>query len=327
LNVSEPAPSGAAIRAGAIPRRWTLHRLNNGAIFNATYRGVSALPRWVSYGIGHVGTWLAWRLMNDTRAAVADNLRPLFPSESTEQLERRALSTLRAYARDVIDFLRALQTSGRETASLFETRQEDMDLFHRLRARNRGIILVTGHYGNWEIGGVFMRRVVDFPLTVVAMAEASEEVNRIRHDIRESLGVDTIEVRKSFDTALQIRRRLSQNGIVAMLMDRHLGRDRVEVSFLGRRAWFLGTPALMSYLSEAPLLPCFIERHGPGRFTVQPGEPIFVSRDRPRDEAIRVATQRFAAQLEARVRACPHQWYQFYPYWKAQALSYDDLLD
>jgi predicted LPLAT superfamily acyltransferase len=52
-----------------------------------------------------------------------------------------------------------------------------------------------------------------------------------------------------------------------------------------------------------------------------------VPRDLPRDEAIRVATQRFADQLEARVRARPHHWYHFYPYWKAQAGSYGDLID
>ena len=120
---------------------------------------------------------------------------------------------------------------------------------------------------------------------------------------------------------------LAENGVVAMLMDRHLGRDRVQVSFLGRQAAFLGTPALMGYLSEAPLLPCFIERLGPGRFSIQPGEPIFVSRELPRGEAVHTATQAFAAQLEARIRANPHHWYQFYPYWKAQDGSYDGLID
>jgi lauroyl/myristoyl acyltransferase len=152
-------------------------------------------------------------------------------------------------------------------------------------------------------------------------------VNRIRLEIRESLGIDTIEVRKSFDTALQIRRRLSENGVVAMLMDRHLGRDRVSVNFLDQQAAFLGTPALMGYLTEAPLLPCFIERLGPGRFRIQPGEPIVVSRERPRGEAVHTATQAFAAQLESRVRARPHHWYHFYPYWKAQVDAYEHLLD
>jgi KDO2-lipid IV(A) lauroyltransferase len=328
LNVSESAPASvAATREHALPRRWTLHGLNNGAIFHATYRGVLRLPRRVSYAIGFVGTWIAWRLMPDTRRAVADNLRAIFPHESQAQLERRALVTLRAYAQDVIDFLRALKAPREEAEAIFEARERDMALFSSLRERQRGLILVTGHYGNWEIGSVFLRRVLDVPLSIVAMAEADESVNRIRREIRDSLGTDTIEVKKSFDTALQIRRRLSENGVVAMLMDRHLGRDRIDVTFLGRRTGFLGAPALMGYVADAPLLPCFIERLGPARFSIQPGTPIHVRRDRPRDEAIRIATQEFADQLEARVRTRPSHWYHFYPYWKAQTGSYGDLID
>jgi len=321
-------PSSAlSARGGTVPRRWTLHGLNNGAIFSATHRGVLFLPRQVSYAIGHVGTWLAWRLMDETRSALADNLRPLFPGDTDQQLERHALTTLRNYAQDVIDFLRALRASTEDAKQLFQVSPQHMDLFRQLLARNRGVILVTGHYGNWEIGSVFMRQILGIPLTVVAMAEASEQVNRIRREIRDSLGTDTIEVRKSFDTALQIRRRLAENGVVAMLMDRHLGRDRVQVSFLGRQAAFLGTPALMGYLSDAPLVPCFIERLGPGRFSVEPGDPIFVSREIPRGEAVHMATQAFASQLDARIRVRPHHWYQFYPYWKAQMDTYDGLLD
>jgi lauroyl/myristoyl acyltransferase len=103
-----------------------------------------------------------------------------------------------------------------------------------------------------------------------------------------------------------------------MLMDRHIGRDRVEVRFLGRRAWFLKTPALMGFLTGAPLVPCFIERTGPARFSVNAGEPIAVRSDLPRDDAIQQAAQRFADQLTARVRTHPDYWYHFFPYWTAQ---------
>ena len=68
------APGDGTARRDGIRRRWTLHGLNNGAIFSATYRGVGMLPRRVSYGIGSAGTWIAWRLMRETRAAIADNL-------------------------------------------------------------------------------------------------------------------------------------------------------------------------------------------------------------------------------------------------------------
>src|SRR5258705_2523130 len=111
-NASDPliraAPEATADRRDAMPRRWTLHGLNNGAIFGATYRGVGVLPRSISYAIGRAGSWLAWRVHRRTREAIADNLRAMFPDEPQAALERRARVTLRAYTEDVIDFLRAL---------------------------------------------------------------------------------------------------------------------------------------------------------------------------------------------------------------------------
>jgi KDO2-lipid IV(A) lauroyltransferase len=256
--------------------------------------------------------------MPQLRAAVAGNLRALFPGESPRELEHRALQTIRAYASDVVDFIGALDATDDQIARLCDVVTEDGRLFHDLLAEGRGIILVTGHYGNWEIGGVIMRRLFRLPLTVVAMTEVSEEVNRLRREIRNALGIDTIEVRQSLDTPLRISRQLRDNGIVAMLMDRHIDRDRVEVAFLGRSAAFLRTPALMGYLTGAPLVPCFIERTGKGRFSVRPGQPIVVSRDLSRDVAIGTAAQQFADQLGAHISAHPQYWYQFYPYWESQ---------
>jgi KDO2-lipid IV(A) lauroyltransferase len=321
----ESTAAAAASRTEPLPKRWTLHGLNNGTIFRWTVNGVGFLPRAVSYAIGDAGTWLAWHLMPGTRAALAHNLQAVFPDATPRQLARRALETLRAYARDVIDFLVALDASDQQIERLFKVMPEDGQLFRDLLARGKGLVLVTGHYGNWELGSVLLRRVFDLPLTIVAMAEANPEVNRLRHDIRARLDTDTIEVRQALDTALQIRRRLGDNRIVAMLMDRHMGRDAVDVTLLGRRARFLRTPALMSYLTDAPLLPCFIERVEGDRFSVRPGTPIFVSRDVPREEALQQAAQQFAGQLETHIRAHPQYWYHFYSYWKAQDSGYDEL--
>jgi lauroyl/myristoyl acyltransferase len=320
---AEPASAEREARRRA-PRRWTLHGLNNGLIFSATYHGVRNLPRPVSYGIGFVGTWLAWKTMTATRQAVAANLQPLFPHESGSALERRSLLTLRSYAYDVIDFLRSLGASPEQADRMF-MRAGERPVLDELLARKRGVLVVTGHYGNWEVGSLLLRQALDLPLTVVAMSEPSPTVNRIRRDIRESLGADTIEVRQSFETALQIRRRLADNQIVAMLVDRHYGRDRVGVTLLGRDAWFLRTPFLMAHATSAPLLPCFIERVSPGRFRTALAGPVFVASDLPRDEAIARAAQAVADALSARIKEHPELWYHFYRYWDAQRDNYEGL--
>ena len=55
--------------------RWQLHGLSTGTIFGLTHWGVSHIPKAMSYGIGHVGTWLAFHLMTDATAALVGNLR------------------------------------------------------------------------------------------------------------------------------------------------------------------------------------------------------------------------------------------------------------
>ena len=326
---AEPSAPGATPeamgRGAAVPRRWTLHGLNNGVIFGATCHGVRLLPPQVSYAIGHAGTWLAWKTMTETRDALVANLAAVFPGESRRTLETRALRTLRSYARDTIDFLRALYAPPGATEHLFDLDPQDRKVFTDLGARGRGIILVTGHYGNWEVGSLLIRRALDMPLTIVAMAEPSSHVNRIRRELRERLGAETLEVRQSLETALQIRRRLADNHIVAMLVDRHYGRDRVEVTLFGRRAWFLRTPLLMAQATGAPILPCFIERLGPGRFRPRPGSPIFIHVNRPRDHAIQAAAQAVADALAQRIHRRPELWYHFYRYWDAQRDAYGGL--
>jgi lauroyl/myristoyl acyltransferase len=302
-----------------------VHGLNSGAIFTATYHGVRILPTSLCYGIGHVGAWIAWRLMPGSNAALADNLRAVFAGEAEERLCRRALDVYRSYTRDAIDFLKAVSAGDARAQQMFEIDPERLARLRALHAAGRGIILVTGHHGNWEAGAVMMSRFLRLPLTIVAMREANPEVNRIRQRIRDLLGVETLEVRQSLDTPLQIRRALSQNRCVALLVDRHIGRDRVAVTFLGRQAWFLRTPMVLASLTGAPLVPCFIRRVARGRFSALPGRPIALRGDLPRDAAIQSAAQEFADQLAEEVRSHPECWYHFYRYWDAQRDEYAGL--
>jgi lauroyl/myristoyl acyltransferase len=294
--------------------RWHAGTFNNGLIFGATYYLVTRLPRSSSYAIGHAATWLAYRLMRDGTQAIVDNLRVVRPEATDQELKRLALLTYRSYARDTIDFIRSLVMNRSELepvmANLDNARLAD------LLARGRGVLIVGGHFGNWELGGVALRLLQGYPLTVVGKAEASPVVGAIRRRMRESLGIETLEIGQMLETALQIRRLLADNGIVAMLLDRYLGRDRIDVTFFGRPTGFLRTPAMIGYLTGAPLLPAFMIRQADDRFVGALGDPIMVDSTRPTEDAVRAATQAFATQLEDRIRTNPQLWYQFYPYWR-----------
>ncbi len=298
--------------------RWHAGALNNGLIFAATYHGVTRMPRAWSYAIGHVGTWMAYRLMREGTSALVENFRVVRPAATERELRELALLAYRTYARDTIDFIRSLSMTREQIAS-FVTLEGDP--FAPRLAEGRGIILVGGHFGNWELGGVALRLLRGYPITVVGKPEPSPVVAGFRRRMRDSLGIDTLEIGRTLETALQIRRLLADNGIVAMLLDRRLGRDRVDVTFFGRQAAFLRTPAMIGYLSGAPLLPSFLVRQPDGRFVGVCGEAIHVDQGCPPDEAVQLATQAFADQLEAQIRQHPHLWYQFYRYFETENRS------
>ena len=297
--------------------RWNAGAFNNGLIFGLTYHGVRWLPKACSYALGDFGTWLAYKCVRRGTDALVSNLRVIVPTSSEAELQRLALLTYRTYARDTVDFIRSL-TATPESMSKKIARFEN-DRFDELLARGHGIILLGGHFGNWELGGVTLRLLRGYPLTVVGKQETSPVVNAFRRRMRDSLQIDSIEIGQILDTALKIRALLSSNRIVAMLVDRHIGRDRVDVTFFGRRASFLRSPAMIGLMSGAPLLPSFMMRQPDGRFVGVCGDPIFVDPSIDREQAIAVAMQTFATQLETQIRAQPHLWYQFYPYWAPES--------
>lgn len=318
-NNEVPTP----VRAGELDSikkvRWAEHALNNELIFSATYHGVSHIPVRLSYGIGKFGTWLACKSMRRITSAVVDNLREVFPERSEKELESLALLTYRSYAYDTIDFIRALSRPSEELAGKIV--DLDRSIFDRVLADGKGILLVAAHFGSWELGALILRKLLGYPLTMVALPEPSEGVNRIRTDMRTSLGVELLEVRQGIDTPLQIRRHLADNRIVAMLLDRHLGRDHVAVDFCGKSAHFLKTPALLSYLSGAPMLPAWVVRHPDGKFQCLFDEPVYANREGDREETLQRATQEMADKLAAKVRQFPHLWYQFYPFWRPPSID------
>jgi lauroyl/myristoyl acyltransferase len=298
------------------PVRWVTHRLNGTFVVGGSYLGSRYAPLPLSWPVAHAGAWLVSHLMPSVRDALVDNLRAVFPHETDEQLRRRAYRTCHTYTDDWMDFMRSLSWSREKVLERFS--YERADRLKDALSLGRGAILVTGHFGNWEAGSVLMK-ALGVPLTVVAMPEADPAVNWLRHRVRTSLGADTLEVRQSLDTPLQIRRRLSEGRAVAMLMDRHVDRDRVPVTMFGRRTQFLRAPALLAYLTGAPLVPLFLVREGRGRFRAMPSEPLMLDRHADREAQVQRTAQHVATLLEAQILARPDCWYQFHRYWQDEA--------
>jgi KDO2-lipid IV(A) lauroyltransferase len=260
--------------------------------------------------INVVGNGLAVTFLTRTKEGMRDNFRTALGVgvPEAEELARRQFFE---YGRHTIDVWRLRSEAFTPRITTFD---DDARVLTRARRGGRGFLLVTGHVGNWEMGAVTLGRH-DLVPAVVGQAELDPGVREMRLQLRERLGVESIDIGTSMATALKVRAAVERGRAVALLVDRTYPEDRVLVPFFGRSTPFLRSPALLARLCGCDILPGFFLRNSDGSYFNVWGEPITADTSQSADDdALRIMS-RVAADLESVVRAHPTQWFNFYGFW------------
>ena len=220
---------------------------------------------------------------------------------------------VRGHASAWLDFLHFAARPPEESALLVES----VVGFSRLvegRLKGKGVVLLTAHLGNWEIGGLMLAEVKQ-PIHVVLVPDLFSGVERVRRRMHARAGVTEIPVDSTFLPTLAVLRALDRNGIVAMQGDRDFDNTGIAAPFFGREAYFPRGPFRVAMATGAVVLPAFIVRVPGGRYRAVIEEPLSIEETGDRDAALRRNIARYVAVLERYVKAYPEQWYCFYPFW------------
>ncbi len=193
------------------------------------------------------------------------------------------------------------------------------------RAAGRGVILLTAHLGNWELGGLFLARL-DLPLTVVYVRDEFEVAERFRSLLRQRVQVQEIAINPAGGLAsLPVLRSLAEGRVVAMQGDRDFNDRGVVVDFCGAPACFPDGPFHLARMTGASLVPAFVVYGSGHRFEIEIGAPIRVPKSQDREAEVRKALNRWVSVLEDAVHRWPTQWYTFFDPWAdAQAGAEED---
>jgi KDO2-lipid IV(A) lauroyltransferase len=273
-----------------------------------------SVPRRISIPIARGIGGAYFRLRPKYRKAIRANLSVILgePADS-EPVRRAADEMVRGHASAWLDFLHFAARPPEESALLVES----VVGFSRLvegRLKGKGVVLLTAHLGNWEVGGLMLAEVKQ-PIHVVLVPDLFSGVERVRRRLHARAGVTEIPVDRSFIPTLSVLRALESNGIVAMQGDRDFDNTGISAPFFGREAYFPRGPFRVAMATGAVVLPAFIVRVPGGRYRAVIEEPLSIEETGDRNAALRRNIARYVAVLERYVKAYPEQWYCFYPFW------------
>jgi Kdo2-lipid IVA lauroyltransferase/acyltransferase len=251
------------------------------------------------------------RVVGVRRDVVHSNLRHAFPERPEEWLDSVAEAAYAHLARETIATLRLRRSGPGEIEG--RTRLTGLDAVRTALDAGRGAIVVTGHFGNWELGlhAVASRGVA---ADAVYKHQRNPLFDRLLTDGRERFGV------QAFDRAEAPRatlRSLRQNRVVFFVADQNAGPNGVFVPFFGRLASTHRGPALLAVRTGAPLFAARALRADEARYDILL-EEIHTPREGEPDDAVRRLTADYTAWLETEIRQAPEQYFWLHRRWKTR---------
>ena len=259
--------------------------------------------------------WLAWLFCDaiKVRAKVVDeNLAHAFPEMSEadrKQLARRMWEHLFLLVLEVAHAPRKIhETNWRHFVDL-----HDEDHLVRLLLAERPTIIVTAHFGNFEIAG-YVLAILGFPTYTVARTLDNPYLDRFVNRFRGGTGQRMIPKKGSSDQVIKV---LDRGGTMTFLADQYAGPKGCWVEFFGRPASVFKAIALLALHQEAPMAVCTAPRRD---------RPLHLELNidatvDPRDggqqvSSIRDLTQWYTRHLEKSIRRTPEQYWWLHRRWK-----------
>jgi len=267
-----------------------------------------------------IGRWIVKRRFSkniEKNLRIEKNLQTAFPNISIEQIE----STRREYKEHVADMSveMLLSLTGRFEMSenVIEFSKKTEQLRDVVGSYPRGTILLTAHYGNWELLGMFAgeSRV---PMTIVRKTMRNPLIyQKLITPFREKYGHTEYEREGALSGLVKT---LKGNGVAGLLVDEMIPPPNgIAVEFFGKPAYTLKSIAQLSLKYDAQVVPVFIERVDSGKFQIdiQSRVEYDLSKCIGNEDKINIMTREYNRILENRIIANPSQWQWVYNRWRS----------
>ncbi|HWO88782.1 MAG TPA: lysophospholipid acyltransferase family protein [Gemmatimonadales bacterium] len=273
---------------------------------------VRALPRRLALACGGVLGLMA-RAAGLRRRVTAENLAIAFPELDLRRRRELERSVYRHFGRMTVDSL-LLGSVGPDAVVPYVDGGEVLRLLDEALALGRGVLVLTGHIGNWELAGAYVA-ARGYPVSAVVKPPSNPYVAAHAERVRRRLGIETIAMPEA---RTRVPEALRENRVVGLVADQGAIRSNVWSPFFSRPTRTPVGPGLFAARTGAPVVFGAMIAAPGGRYRLI-GEAVTSGVDsNDIDGAIKRAADDFRARLERLVRSYPDQYLWSHRLWKHQ---------
>ncbi len=277
---------------------------------------LQALSVRTSYAVAGFIAWLAYHIDRRHRLVAADNLRTAFPERFPDVASTDAV--VRAVYRHFCMLLIELMHMPRKLHRNNWRRHVELPQGRRVveaLLADRPLLFVTGHFGNWELGG-YILGLLGFTTHAIARKLDNPYLDRFLRHFRERTGQQILDKNDDFDRIQEV---LKSRGVLATLGDQDAGPRGLFVDFFHRPASTHKAVALLALEYHVPLLVIGTPRlRQPIGYHITLEDVVLPEEYEDWPDAVRAMTQHFTAALERIICRYPEQYLWLHRRWKHQ---------
>jgi len=259
-----------------------------------------------------IGDWLgkfAFQAASTSRDRARRQIQQRLTSVSVvPNVEQLVLKCFQNLGKNLMEFLLFQRADWIDAAVSIQGRSH----IDQALSQGHGAIILTGHFGNWELIGATLARH-GYQMSAIARQIRSEPLNTLVVETRQQAGYLSFDRDKSVRQAFRCLRR---NELLAILADVDTETMGVFVDFFNRPAYTPAGPIVISQKTGAPLLPVFMVRQPDNThlMIIEPALKLQATGQRQQD--LIENTQRFTHIIESYIRRYPEQWIWMHDRWK-----------
>ena len=273
------------------------------------WKVIGILPEKTAYQLANFVSDQILRKNGKGIQRLRSNYKRVVPSISNSALQALTKEGMRSYLRYWFDTFRLNKWSkSRIIETTFVVRE---NLLRDPIETKKGCIIALPHAGNWDHAAAYFCST-GIPITAVVERLKPEAIFKKFLAYRQSIGIEAISHREK--TIPILMDRLNQGKLVALVADRDMSRNGIEVNFLGGIAKMPAGPAILAIKSGSPLVTAYIRYLDEG-IEITFDETIQLPISGSEEEQIRIVTQSMADNFAKRIKDSPVDWHMLQRIW------------